>query len=51
VEVLNAPPRPVQLDGELAGTTPFEARVVPGALTVIVDPATVPGGIGSANGR
>jgi len=50
VEVLNAPPRPVQLDGELAGVTPFEARLVPRALTVIVDPATVPGGV-SPNGR
>lgn len=31
------PPRPVQLDGEAAGETPFEARVVPGALAVLVD--------------
>lgn len=30
-------PRPVQLDGEVAGETPFEARVLPGALSVIVD--------------
>jgi len=51
VEVLNGPPQPVQLDGELAGVTPFEARLVPRALTVLVDPDTVPGGIGSANGR
>lgn len=39
VEVVSAPPRPVQLDGELAGDTPFEARLLPGALTVLVDPA------------
>lgn len=51
VEVLDGAPRPVQLDGELVGTTPFEARLVPGALRVIVDPATVPGGIGGSNGR
>jgi len=51
VEVPDGGSRPVQLDGELTGTTPFETRVVPGALTVIVDPATVPGGIGSSNGR
>ena len=44
VEVLDAPPRPVQLDGEVFGSTPFAARVVPGALPVIVDPAVVPGG-------
>jgi diacylglycerol kinase (ATP) len=29
--------RPVQLDGESAGETPFEARVLPGALAVFVD--------------
>ena len=44
VEVIGAGPRPVQMDGELAGETPFEARLVPGALSVLVDPATVPGG-------
>lgn len=48
VEVLGGVERPVQLDGELAGATPFEARLVPGGLRVIVDPATVPGG---TNGR
>lgn len=35
-----APPplaRPVQLDGEVTGTTPFEARLLPGGLTVLVD--------------
>lgn len=37
-----APPMPAQLDGENAGTTPFEARVLPGALRVFVDPATSP---------
>jgi diacylglycerol kinase (ATP) len=40
VEVLDGPPGPVQLDGEPRGETPFEARLVPGALTVLVDPAT-----------
>jgi diacylglycerol kinase family enzyme len=30
-------PRPVQLDGESLGETPFEARVVPGALAVLKD--------------
>lgn len=39
VEALEGPPRPVQCDGEVAGTTPFEARLLPGALTVLVDPA------------
>jgi diacylglycerol kinase family enzyme len=33
------PPRPVQLDGEVTGTTPFEARLLPGALSVLVGPA------------
>jgi len=53
VEVPDGTPRPVQLDGELAGTTPFDIDIVPGALTVLVDPATVPGrmGQGSSNGR
>ena len=53
VEVPEGTPRPVQLDGELVGTTPFEVEVVPGALTVLVDPATVPGGMGKgrSNGR
>jgi diacylglycerol kinase family enzyme len=39
VEVIGAPPRPVQLDGEVVGDTPFETRILPGALTVLVDPA------------
>ena len=39
VDVVSPPPRPVQLDGELVGGTPFEARLLPGALTVLVDPA------------
>jgi diacylglycerol kinase family enzyme len=42
VEVLEGPPRPMQLDGEPWGDAPFEARLVPAALPVIVDPATVP---------
>ena len=33
---------PVQLDGELIGTTPLEARVLPGALRVLVDPRVLP---------
>lgn len=39
VEVLEGGARPVQLDGEVAGETPFEARVLPGALHVLVDGA------------
>jgi len=42
VEVLEGPPRPMQLDGEPGGDAPFEARLLPGALPVIVDPGTVP---------
>ena len=37
VDVLDGPARPMQLDGEPRGDTPFEARVLPGALSVIVD--------------
>jgi YegS/Rv2252/BmrU family lipid kinase len=48
IEVESGPPVPAQLDGEVTGTTPLEARVVPGALNVYVDPDTVPGGM---NGR
>jgi len=40
VEVLEGPPRPMQLDGEPWGDAPFEARLQPAALSVIVDPAT-----------
>ena len=36
VEVPQGTPRPVQLDGEVTGTTPFEARLLPGALAVLV---------------
>jgi diacylglycerol kinase family enzyme len=35
VEVLDGSARPVQLDGEAAGGTPFEARLVPGGLVVL----------------
>lgn len=42
VEVLEGPPRPMQLDGEPAGDAPFEARLLPAALRVIVDPRTAP---------
>jgi len=34
VEV-DGPARPVQLDGEPSGETPFEARVLPGALSIL----------------
>jgi diacylglycerol kinase (ATP) len=49
VEVADAP-RPVQLDGEPIGVTPFEARLLPGALTVLVDPAGPLGKSGSRHG-
>lgn len=49
VEVADAP-RPVQLDGEPIGTTPFEARLLPGALSVLVDPASPMGKSGSRHG-
>ncbi|PYO43092.1 MAG: hypothetical protein DMD33_06735 [Gemmatimonadetes bacterium] len=42
VEVLEGPPQPMQLDGEPWGHAPFEARLLPAALSVIVDPATAP---------
>lgn len=35
VEVLNGGPRLVQLDGEAGGETPFEARLLPRALSVL----------------
>lgn len=38
VEVPEGASRPVQLDGEVTGTTPFEARLLPGALAVLVGP-------------
>jgi diacylglycerol kinase family enzyme len=38
VEVPDGIARPVQLDGEPTGTTPFEARLLPGALPVLVGP-------------
>ncbi len=36
VEVPDGPPRPVQLDGEVTGSTPFEVSLLPGALNVLV---------------
>ena len=42
VETVAGGPQPVQLDGEVCGVTPFEARVIPAALSVLVDPALVP---------
>jgi diacylglycerol kinase (ATP) len=44
VEVLEGPPRPMQHDGEPWGDTPFETRLLPGALPILVDPATAPHG-------
>jgi diacylglycerol kinase family enzyme len=41
VEILAGAEQPVQLDGEVSGETPFEARLLPGALSVLVDPARV----------
>src|SRR2546425_9565702 len=41
-EALEGGPRPVQLDGEVAGGTPVEARLLPRALSVLVDAAKVP---------
>ncbi|HWC74705.1 MAG TPA: diacylglycerol kinase family protein [Gemmatimonadales bacterium] len=38
VELIEGLPRPVQLDGEVTGATPFEARLLPGALSVLVGP-------------
>ena len=45
VEVVGGAPLRVQLDGEVVGTTPFDVRMLPGALRVLVDPAKVPGGV------
>jgi diacylglycerol kinase family enzyme len=42
IEVEGAP-LPAQLDGDVFGTTPLDIRVLPGALTVFVDPRTAPG--------
>ncbi|HKA58537.1 MAG TPA: diacylglycerol kinase family protein [Gemmatimonadales bacterium] len=36
VELPDGQERPVQLDGEVTGTTPFEVRLLPGALSVLV---------------
>lgn len=38
VEVPDGVQRPVQLDGEVTGVTPFEARLLPHALSVMVGP-------------
>jgi YegS/Rv2252/BmrU family lipid kinase len=38
VEISEGLPRPVQLDGDVTGTTPFEARLLPRALSVLVGP-------------
>lgn len=38
VEVPAGTERPVQLDGEVTGTTPFEVRLLPDALSVLVGP-------------
>ena len=36
VTVETDPVRPVQLDGEAAGETPFTAEILPGALRILV---------------
>jgi len=41
---------PAQLDGELVGSTPLEAQVLPGALRVLVDPNTLPKDFGRTHG-
>jgi diacylglycerol kinase family enzyme len=33
---------PTQLDGDVVGTTPLDIRILPGALSVFVDPKTTP---------
>ncbi|HXG44695.1 MAG TPA: diacylglycerol kinase family protein [Gemmatimonadales bacterium] len=38
ITVTTTPPRPVQLDGEPGGETPFTARVVPAAVRVLTPP-------------
>lgn len=49
VEVLDDTARPVQMDGEAAGETPFEVRLMPGALAVLGAPEFVgQGGNGAA---
>jgi len=42
VDVEGVVPRLVQLDGEVTGATPFEARLLPGALSVLVGSAFRP---------
>src|SRR2546430_5086482 len=42
LEVLEGPPPPVPLHGQPAGDAPLDARLLPAALPVIVDPATAP---------
>jgi len=42
VETLAGGARPVQLDGEVTGKTPFEVELRPAALSVLVDPAQAP---------
>jgi YegS/Rv2252/BmrU family lipid kinase len=44
LETIGGRPQPAQLDGEVVGDTPLEARLLPHALTILVDPDTVPGG-------
>lgn len=41
VEVVGGVEQPVQLDGDVYGVTPFDARLMPGALSVLVDPTRV----------
>jgi diacylglycerol kinase (ATP) len=46
ISVDGGAPLPAQLDGEDVGTTPLEARVLPGALRVFVDADTSPVPVG-----
>jgi diacylglycerol kinase family enzyme len=36
IEIETDPPQPVQVDGEMTGVTPVSARIMPGALNVLV---------------
>ena len=51
VEVLDGPPRPIQLDGEPWGDTPFETRLLPHALPILVNRASAPPGEGRGGSR
>jgi len=42
IRIESDPTVPAQLDGEVVGTTPLDIRIVPSALTVFVNPKTMP---------